>query len=87
MNLTKILNKKSQTYTVHRNSRDFPGSPVIKNPPSNAEDIVQSLVWELRSHKPWRNRARAPQLLSLPALEPMLCNERNHHDKKPGHCN
>ena len=26
--------------------RDFPGGAVVKNPPSNAGDTVQSLVWE-----------------------------------------
>ena len=29
--------------------RDFPGGPVVKNPPSNAGDEVLSLVGELRS--------------------------------------
>ena len=30
---------------------DFPGGPVVKNPPSNAGTQVQSLVRELRSHR------------------------------------
>jgi len=25
---------------------DFPGGPVVKNPPANAGDMVQSLIWE-----------------------------------------
>ena len=32
--------------------RDSPGGLLIKNPLSNAGDVVQSLVEELRSHKP-----------------------------------
>ena len=32
--------------------RDFFGSPVVKNPPSNAGDGVWSLVQELRPHMP-----------------------------------
>ena len=31
--------------------RDFPGGPVVKNPPSNAVDTVS----ELRAHRPWGN--------------------------------
>ena len=34
---------------------DFPGGPVVKNPPSNAGKQVPSLVGELRSHMPWGN--------------------------------
>ena len=26
--------------------KDFPGGPVVKNPPCNAGDKVRSLVWE-----------------------------------------
>ena len=33
--------------------RDFPGGPVVKNPPSNAGDAVPSLVGELGSHMQW----------------------------------
>ena len=32
--------------------RDFPGGPVVKNPPSNAGDEVWCLVKKLRSHMP-----------------------------------
>ena len=32
---------------------DFLGSPVVKNPPSNAGMWIQSLVEELRSHTLW----------------------------------
>ena len=35
--------------------RDFPDSPVVKNPPSNAGDVGSILVEELKSHMPWGN--------------------------------
>ena len=35
-------------------SRDFPGGPVVKNPPSNAGD-AGALVREVRSHMPRGN--------------------------------
>ena len=38
----------------------FPGGPVVKNPPANAEDMVRSLIWE-GSHMSQSNQARAPQ--------------------------
>ena len=33
--------------------RDFPGGPVVKNPPSNAGDAGSIPGGELRSHMPW----------------------------------
>ena len=44
--------------------RDFPGGTVIKNLPANAGD-TGSIPRPGRSHVPWSNSARAPQLLSL----------------------
>ena len=35
--------------------RDFPGGPVVKNLPSNAGDVDQSLVGEPRTHMSWDN--------------------------------
>ena len=35
--------------------RDFPGGPVVENPPSNAGDVGLILVGELRSHMPKDN--------------------------------
>ena len=32
---------------------DFPGGPVVKNPPSNARNVMPSLIRELRSHMAW----------------------------------
>ena len=34
---------------------DLPGGPEVKSPPANAG--VQSLVWKLRPHRPWSNKA------------------------------
>ena len=31
--------------------RDFPGGPVVTNPPSNAGDMGLTLVGELRAHR------------------------------------
>ena len=58
--LTKLfaggVQKRTPTKDRLRKSlRDFPGGPVVKNPPYNAGDPVQSLVRELRSHMPWGN--------------------------------
>ena len=59
-----------------------PGGAVVKNPPANAGDTGLSPGLG-RSHMPWSNWARAPQLLSLRAtttepvrLEPVLHNEK-----------
>ena len=35
-----------------KNSRDFPGGPVVKNLPSSAGDVDSILIGELRSHEP-----------------------------------
>ena len=51
----------------------FPGGAVVKYPPANAGD-TGSIPGLGRSHMPWSNYARAPQLLSLRsrAREPQL---------------
>ena len=46
------------------NGRDFPGGTVVKNPPASAGH-TGSIPGLGRSHMPWSNWARAPQLLSL----------------------
>ena len=55
----------------------FPGGAVAKNPPANAGNTGSS-PGPGRSHMPWSNQARAPQLLSLcsSALEPQLLSPR-----------
>ena len=45
-------------------NKGFPGGAVVKNPPANAGDTGSSPGLG-RSHMPWSNKARAPQLLSL----------------------
>ena len=76
----------------------FPGGAVVKNPPANAGDMGSS-PGPRRSHMPWSNEARAPQLLSLRStarepqllkpvrLEPVLHNKRSHRSEKPAHRN
>ena len=50
---------------------DFPGGPVVKNPPANAGDA--GLILGLgRFHLPRGNQACAPQLLKPVSLEPRL---------------
>ena len=66
---------------LRMNSKDFPGSPVVKNPPANVGD-AGSILGVGRFHMPQGNSARAPQPLSL---ELMLLNERSHHHEKPLH--
>ena len=38
-------------------TRDFPGGPGVKNPPSSAGDIGSIPGQELRHHTPWGNQA------------------------------
>ena len=45
-------------------SRGFPGGAVVENLPANAGDTGSSPGLG-RSHMPWSNLARVPQLLSL----------------------
>ena len=62
------------TAQMNTTLRDFPGGAVVKNPPSNAGDAGSIPGRELRSHMPWGNEVRVPQLLSLRTLEPMHHN-------------
>ena len=76
-------------------SGGFPGGSVVNCLPVQ-ETRVLSLIWEDLTCR----GATAPQLLSLcsrgaqepqgqspSTLEPVLLNKRNHHVKKPAHCN
>ena len=50
---------------------DFPGGPVVKNPPGNAGEVGSILGGELRSHMPQGNWLYAPQWRScVPQLWP-----------------
>ena len=63
---------------------DFPGGPVVKNPPANTGDA--GLLPDLgRSLMPRSNEARVPQLLSLCALEPVSCKKRGRRRGEPAH--
>ena len=50
---------------IHKNinSRDFPVGPVVRNLPTNAEDMG-SILDPGRSHMPQTNKAHSQQLLS-----------------------
>ena len=77
---------------------DFPGDPVVKNLPANAED-TGSISGPGRSHMSKGNWACALQLLSSQSrahkvkllnpmyLQPMLHDKKSHHDEKPKHRN
>ena len=90
---------KSRTHCLAQGKQpevleDFPGGRVVKNLPANTGD-VGSIPGPGRFHMLWSNqvcaphllsqgyRALRPQLLSLPALEPVLSEKRSHRDKKP----
>ena len=76
--------------------RDFPGGPVVKNPPANSGDMGSKLAWG-SLHLPQSNKAHAPQLLRASSRAPMpqllkptcpesvLSNKGSHHNKKPIH--
>ena len=71
----------------------FPGGPVVNNTPCNARD-TGLIPGPGRSHMPWNNQAREPQLLSQcpracepqllkpECLEPVLRNKRSHSNEK-----
>ena len=55
--------------------KDFPGGPVVKNPPSNAGDMSLISGWETKiSHASEQQSPSKLQLESPWALEPMSCN-------------
>ena len=66
-----------QSMILKPNTRDFPGGAVVKNLPANAGDMG-SIRGPGRSHIPWSNKARVPQLLSLHsrACAPQLLSPR-----------
>ena len=84
--------------TLRKVMQDFHGCPMVKNPLANAGDMG-SIPGIGRSHMQQGNYACTPQLLSscsracasqrlsLPALEPVLCNKRSRCNEKPEHCN
>ena len=49
-----------------------------RNPPVNTGDMDSILVWEESTG----HRANKPELLKSECLEPVLFNERSHHNEK-----
>ena len=82
MTVLYLLNEKLD---AKASSREFPGGVVVENPPANAGD-KGSTPGPGRSHMPWSNEARAPQLRSLRAQSPGS-TMRSHHNEKPAHRN
>ena len=68
---------------MHFYLRDFPGGPVVKDPPTNAGDMGL-IPGPGRSHMPRQLSPYTPTTEAM-KLEPMLCNERNHCNEKPEH--
>ena len=62
--ISKYLNDLGYLFCLINLYWDFPGGAVVKNLPANAGD-TGSIPGPGRSHMPWSNEARAPQLLSL----------------------
>ena len=62
----------------------FPGGAVVKNPPAKAGD-TGSIAGPGRSHMPWSNNARGPQLLSPRATATEAHTPRAHalQQKRP----
>jgi len=69
--------KRPRAKPLNKRGGDFPGGPVVKNPPANPR----------RFHVPWSNQAHEPRERSLRPPEPVLCNKRSHCDERPAHLN
>ena len=65
---------------------DFPGGPVVRNPPANAENM-SSIPGPGRSHMQQSNEAWQPPTAKPVSLEPALRNKRSHRNERPTHCN
>ena len=57
--------KRPRAKPLNKRGGDFPGGPVVKNPPANPR----------RFHVPWSNQAHEPRERSLRPPEPVLCNK------------
>ena len=82
----EIKTQHNQNFFKTHTQMNFPGGPVVGNPPANARDM-DLIPGPGRAHMPWDNQAWAPQLLKPMHMEPMLCNKRRHHSEMPTHCN
>ena len=63
--------------TKNKKNRDFPGGAVVNNLTASAGDMGSS-PGPGRSHMPWSNQAREPQLLSLRATTTEARARRAH---------
>ena len=75
-NISKIAVAISTTISEMKEG-DFPGGPMVKNPPWSVETQVQSLVGELRSHMPRGYWAHVPQLESPHDATKTWCSQIN----------
>ena len=67
-------------HTINRNSRDFPGGPVVRSPPANAVGHG----FDPRSGKiphALEQLSSCTTITEPTYLEPVLCNKRNHHNE------
>ena len=71
------MSRIKKAWVLQINSWDFPGGPVVKNPPPNAGDSGSIPDWG-RSHVPRGRWARAPQLLSLHTYSPRAAMRSLH---------
>ena len=69
---------------IHKNPQGFPGGAVVENLPANAGDMGSSPGLG-RSHMPWSNYAREPQLLSLRVWSLCSATKRGHDSERPAH--
>ena len=53
----------SQTNIEQDRFGDFPGGPVVKNPPCTTGDTASIPVWGTKIPQAWGSRAHVPQLL------------------------
>ena len=75
-----------QTY-LDTHTVDFPGGPVVKNPPANAEDMG-SIPGLGRFHMLHADQLSPSTSITEPAcLEPVLGHKRSHRNEKYGSWN
>ena len=95
---TVLHSHGEETEQDHFNSGDFPGGPMVKNLPANAEDMG-TISGPGRFHMSWATKplchnywAHPPEptchnYWSLHALGPVFHNKRRHCNEKPEHHN
>ena len=95
------MGRKLEANSTNNNTiQDFPGDPMVKNPPANARDTgsIPGLALGLESRKiPYFMGATKPMghnygactlhLLKPVCLQPILHNRKSHHNEKSTHCN